>query len=94
MLARIRVGASVGQDFQFFKWPADWADVLFKIEPFRHLGVDDPHAWCVCTAKGFGRNPGSGDYGNGSVFASFGDLLIDEAAPPTRGGRTVIVDVA
>lgn len=67
MKGRIKVGAKIGHDFSFYRWPyckapggkekADDENMLFEMKPFLK-GV-------MCTGPGYGA---IGNYGNGSIY--------------------------
>ena len=97
MKAKIKVGWPVGQDFSFFRWPAEHADVVFDVKP---MSKDTWGGRLCCRAQGFGILPnpsGSNEnYGNGAVYADIKCLdIVDLEGVSlrfTNHQRTLIFD--
>lgn len=65
-IVRIRVGATVSQDFGVGRWPATKSGE--DVDPDMEFEAEWTGKYWDCRADGFGLKEGGG-YGNGSIFA-------------------------
>jgi len=77
MKARIKEGATVGQDHGRHRWPIKGADVdqVFDCEK------GDADKRYTCAAPGFGK---MGSYGNGALFVRSEDIRPEIVGAPSR----------
>lgn len=74
-LAKIKVGATVGQDFSFFRWPKEYEDFIFEVED---AGLVDKSRK-ILRKHGFGITGKGGEaYGNGAVYVNEKNLIYED----------------
>lgn len=74
-LAKVKVGATVGQDFSFFKWPEEYKYLIFEVE---NPGFFD-RTRRVLKRHGFGiMGKGGEAYGCGAIYVSEKSLLYED----------------
>lgn len=71
----IREGAKVGQDFCYFHWPEEYANVKFDIVERYPKTRNNELYKTKLTAPGFGRLDLPNGYGSGAVYANDFDLI-------------------
>ncbi len=87
--ARIKVGAAIGQDHSFMRWPACFAPGGgVSVDPDMEFDAEDKGTHFDLRAPGFGILNVPGQYGNGSIYVrSINDL---ELAGPHRAAAIAI----
>ena len=69
--ARIKDGATVGQDFGFVTWKEEDVDPTFKVYP-----LSGTKTRVKLVAPGFGDLTKPGQYGNGALYVDAKDLKV------------------